>query len=191
MLARLTEALLRSKQPISCRSFTSTAPLCAEPPKKRRRVDPAVLRSRVERKIKKHEREIEKIQNEPRQPIPILEYQPTGSTIRELEARPGRTLEEVGISEMTIKAAQKLWTFHRREQNRMEQRSIKRVESAQQHALDILKGIDRNLYDKTVALDKLSLIPYSSSHVRKETPPIADYKPPDGHIRDKVKNWVM
>lgn len=176
---------------IFCRPFSTTNVLNAEPPRKKRRLDPLVLRTRVERKLKKCEREIAKLESAPKQPIPILEYQLTNSEIRDLKARPGRTLEDVGLDMGSVRAAQKLWNFYRLEQSRMEWRSIKRIEQAQTRALDTLRHLDQGLYDRTVAVDELSLIPYTSSHMRRETAPNANYQCPDGNTKDVSKEWVM
>lgn len=176
---------------LSHRSFSTTSALLAEPPRKRRRVDPVILRSRVEKKMMKHEREIKKLENEPRQLIPILEYQPTNSTIRDWFARPGRTLEDVGIDERKLKAAQKLWNFYRLEQSRRERRLIRQVERAQARALETLEQLNEDLFKKTVTVDDVTLIPYISSHMRKDTAPNPNYTPPDGYIKDISKVWVM
>lgn len=173
------------------RHISTTSTLFAEPPRKKRRLDPAILKIRVERKIRKAEREIMQIESQPRQPIPILEYQPNSSTIRSLLSRPSRLHEEHKVTKSEIKGAEKLWSIYRLEQSKMERRSINQVEAAQNYALETLKQIDENLYNKTVALDELSLIPYTSSHIRRETGPNPDYKPPDGSIRNTSKEWIM
>lgn len=184
---------LQTRSPLisQLRSITTTTTLFAEPPRKKRRIDPAVFRVRVERKIKKHEREIAKLEAEPRQLIPILEYQPTNADIRDLSARPQHKMEDFGLTVGTLKAAQRLWNFYRQEQSEMESRSIRRVERAQSKALEQLKDLDRELYDNTVAIDSTTLIPHRSSHMRKETGPNARYTPPDGYIKDVTKEWVM
>lgn len=173
------------------RLICTTPILNAEPPRKKRRIDPAVLRVRVERKIGKTEREIARLEKEPRQYIPILEYQYSNSEIRDLKSRPGRTFQDVGLTEAELKAATKLWTFYRNEQVAMQKRSIAKVERAQKHALDQLKEIDEDLYRKTLTADELGLIPYLSSHLRKETAPNPNYRPPDGDVKDISKEWVM
>lgn len=176
---------------VVCRNICTSNILNAEPPKKKRRLDPAVLKTRVERKIKKHEREIARLESEPRQPIPILEYQLNNSEIRDLKSRPGRSLEDAGIDLATFKAARRLWTFYRCEQSRIEWRSIQKIEKAQTHALETLKELDEDLYKRTVAIDDYTLIPHISSHIRKETPANPKYTPPDGYIKNVTKEWVM
>lgn len=173
------------------RTFSTTSVLHAEPPKKKQRVDPAVQRVRVERKIGKTERAIAKLEAEPKQAIPILEYQLSSSEIKDLKARPGRTLEDVGITQATVLAAQRLWNFYRLEQSRMEASSIRKIERAQTRALEALKQLDKELYDRTVASDEITLIPYMSSHMRKETAPNVNYTSPDGYIKNTTKEWVM
>lgn len=177
--------LLTNYTPI--RTLRLTQVCLAEPPRKKRRIDPALLKLRVERKIRKAEREINRIEREPRNPIPLLEMEFKPSEMRELKQRPNHEPME---NPLMIKAAQKLWCMYRTRQNQLEQRSIKKVTEAQKQALETLKLIDRDLYDKTVAVDEF-LVPYRSSHIRKETAPNPDYKPPDGYVKDITRNWVM
>lgn len=174
-----------------CRPLFTTGSLNAEPPRKKRRIDPAVLKVRVERKINKTQREIDRLEKEPKQLIPILEYQYTNSEIRDLNARPKHTLEDAQISMADVRAAQRLWSFYRTEQSQILKRSLKRMQRAQKRALDSLKEIDEDLYNRTVAVDDTILIPYRSSLVRKETATNPSYVPPDGYIKDISKEWVM
>uniref|UniRef100_A0A6G1SLK6 Large ribosomal subunit protein mL40 n=1 Tax=Aceria tosichella TaxID=561515 RepID=A0A6G1SLK6_9ACAR len=173
------------------RCISTTAILNAEPPKKKRRIDPAVLKLRIERKIKKTEREINKLEAEPKQHIPILEYQLTNSDIRDLKARPRHSMEEFGLTPGALLGARRLWSFYRQEQARLERKTVRRVELAQAKALEHLKNLDAELYDNTVAIDETILIPYTSSHIRRETAPNPHYTPPDGIIKDVTKDWVM
>jgi len=187
-----TKLVLKSTNKVSpIRGITTTPSLNAEPLKKRARMDPALLKIRVERKIKRCEREIEKLEKEPRQPIPILEYQNTSSVTRDLQARSGRTLEEVGLDKGILRSAHRMWGFYRGIQSRMERRSIRQVEQAQNRALETLKELDEQLYERTVSVDEVTLVPYLSSHIRKETPANPNYVPPDGRITDITKEWVM
>ena len=181
--------VVRPEQTNRCISTTSV--LNAEPPKKKRRIDPAVLKLRVERKIKKLEREIAKLEAEPRQHAPILEYQLTNSDIRDLRARPQHNMQEFNLTPTTLLGARRLWSFYRQEQARLERKSIRRVVSAQERALEQLKQLDSELYDNTVAVDDTTLIPYLSSHMRKETGPNPNYTPPDGSINNVTKQWIM
>jgi large subunit ribosomal protein L40 len=173
------------------RAISTTAPLNAEPPKKKRRIDPAVLKTRIERKIKKTEREISKLESAPKKYAPILEYQLTSSDLSDLKARPRHTMEEFGLTHASLLGARRLWSFYRQEQARMERKSIRRVEKAQEKALEHLKNLDKDLYDNTVSVDDTILIPYLSSHVKRETPPNPNYTPPDGSIQDVTKEWVI
>lgn len=173
------------------RAISTTSSLYAEPLKKRRRLDPAVLKVRVERKIKKVEREILKLESEPSQLAPVLEYQLTNSDISDLEARPQHKMEEFGLTPTTIRAAKRLWTFYRGHQSKIERMSLARVERAQTKALEHMEAIDPELYNATVAVDDTNLIPYRSSHMRKETGANANYTPPDGHMTDITKEWVI
>lgn len=174
-----------------CRPLFTTSKLNAEPPRKKRRIDPAVLKLRVERKIGRTEREIQRLENEPKQLIPILEYQYTNSEIRDLQSRPEHSLEDAGITAADVRAAQRMWSFYRVEQSKILYKSIRRMERAQARALDTLKELDKDLYDRTVSVDETLLIPYRSSLIRKETAPNPNYVPPDGYVKDISKKWVM
>lgn len=176
---------------ISCRNISTTKILYAQPPKKKKRIDPAILRTRVERKIVKYEREVERIEREPRQPIPILEYQYSGKQAQDLRERPGRKLEEFGVSESTLKAAHKLWAHYCSEQSRIAWDSIRKAEKAQAHALDTLKSLDLDLYNRTVSIEDSPIIPFDSDQVKRETPSNKNYVPPDGYVKDVTKDYVM
>lgn len=196
-MSNIIQKSLSLLNPIRWQAWSSQRTICtsgvlfAEPPRKKRRMDPALLKIRVERKMNKLRVQIDKLEKAPRQLAPILEYQYNNSDIRDLEARPGRQLEDVGLSTGVIRAANRLWNFYRLQESIMQKRSIRRVEAAQTGALETLKKIDENLYNKTVANDELTLIPYISSHLRKETCPNPEYATPDGNIKDISKNWIM
>lgn len=194
MLGQIKQSCIQLAKPInlhSLRSISTTCVLNAMPPKKKRRMDPAMLKTKVEKKIRKHEREIAKLEAAPRQLIPILEYQLNNSQIRDLEARPGRTFEEIGTSQAEYKAAIRLWAMYCTEQSKIMRDSINRVESSQTRALETLKELDEELYKRTVAYDEFNLIPHESSHIKKETPANPKYKSPDGYIKNTTKDWVM
>lgn len=183
---------IRLVQPTNLhRPIFTSCPLNAEPPRKKRRLDPAMLKLRVERKIKKYEREIQRLENEPKQLIPILEYQYTNSEIRDLKSRPQHSFDNVEISMSDVRAAQRIWGFYRAAQSRMINNSIRKVERAQKRALDTLKEIDLDLYNRTVSVDDALLVPYRSSLMRKETAPNPKYVCPDGYVKDITKEWVM
>lgn len=173
------------------RCISKSQILMAEPPRKRRRIDPAVLKVRVEKKIKKHEREIARIEREPRKLIPILEYQLFRAEREELLSRPTRKIEDFGLNEGIYRAAFRLWTFHRHEQSKIQSKSIRRVEQAQKNALEALKVLDLELYNRATEVDELGLLPYYSSQVKKETPPNNKYTPPDGYVKDVSREWVL
>lgn len=173
------------------RAISTTQTLCAEPPKKKRRIDPALLKLRTERKIAKTKREIEKLESEPKQSIPILEYEYTNSELRELRSRPQHTLEEFDLTPDTIRGAVRLWSIYRSEQEHMASKSLSRVKKAQETALEQLRVLDKQLYDRTVEVSDTMTIPYRPDHMRRETPPNPDYTPPDGHIKNVSKEYVM
>jgi len=172
------------------RSISTTSARWGEPPKKKRRIDPAILKMRVERKIRKTEREIERIESEPRQLIPIVEYELTNSEIRQLNERPQHTMDQFGLTDTIVRGANRIWSLYRLEESMMESRSISRIEKAQVNVLEKLKVLDRDLYDATLEASD-TMIPYRSDHMKRETPANPDFVPPDGIIKDVTKEYVM
>lgn len=180
-----------AKQTCQDRSFTTSATLNAQPPKKRKRLDPAVLRARTERKIIKIEKEMGKLMAQPKQLIPILEYELDNKQKRELSARPSRNMTDLGVSNSALLGARRLWSFYRSIQANMEQKSLRNVIRAQAHALQELHKLDQDLYDRTLSVDSFDLIPYTSDIIRKDTGPNGQYVAPDGIISNISKEWIM
>lgn len=100
-------------------------------------------------------------------------------------------MEDFNLTPGALRGAQRLWNFYRAQQTLMESRSIRRVERAQAHAIQVMKSLDKELYDNTMTVDDTILVPYNSNHVRKEAAPHPNYVPPDGYIKDITKEWVM
>lgn len=184
------QLLANSLRPVGRQSIFTTARVFAEPPKKKRRLEPALLKIRVERKIKKCEREIRRIESEPRHQIPILEYNYPPTELRNIKSRPKHSVEDPARLDKSLKAAQKLWGMYRLEQSKIERASIKQVEAAQQKALNILQKANKKLYDATTEVDDITLIPFTPDYMKRDSCPNADYTPPDGYIKDISPEYV-
>lgn len=187
----LLKSLKKSVSYTNTRAISCTPALWAEPPRKKKRIDPAMLKKQVERKIMKAKREITRLESQPKQPIALTEYQYSPSELRDLTARPKHSMEEFNISLSTLRGAQRLWALYRAEQDRMASKSVDKVVRAQENALKMMRVLDQDLYNRTVAIDDTVLIPYNSDHMRRETPPNPDYQPPDGNVTDVTKEYVM
>lgn len=171
-------------------TFRTSASLFSTPMRKKRRIDPAVMKVRVERKIAKCTREIEKIEKAPRYLIPILEYEYPVKEGRELQQRPPRVVDNMEELKKSVTAARRLWAIYRKRQATIEQLVMRRVIQAQTEALDVLKKLNLDLYNATISKETLNLVPYHHKHMKKETPPSKDYKTPDGYIKDVSQKWV-
>lgn len=171
------------------RTVFTTSCLLAEPLKRKKRIDPALLKRREERRIKKLEKEIRRLELTPKQFKPIIELQLTPQIIKELPQRqrpitdtePDKQLERIS----------KLWSIYRCEQTLHELRSIKAMADSQKRALEVLRRESPELYAQAISIDP-NLIPYKSGdYVKKETPSRDSYVGPDGRKTDVTKQWTM
>jgi len=176
--------------------YTSSSPLmirvspmlCAEPLKKKRKIDPAVLKMREERKKRKMEKQIRKLEavGQKLKPIDELEVPPKLLKEKSMRARKQPELPEEQVDNRV--AILKEWTRYKHYQNLQELQMIDRFTSAQAKALDELKLISEELYQEALQADPL-LLPYKAigpSH----TPPIENYDSVDGDYVDITRKWI-
>ena len=191
MLRHFANVLFSKNHHAQLRKISTTNTLYADPPRKKRRIDPALLKLRTERKIIKTEREINKIENSPRFLIPILEYDYLPLDRKDLEKRPKHSYEH-GEEQLiaAFKAANRLWALFRVEQAKLEQRELRKVIKSQEKVIQELKKLNQSLYDATVNYDTDQHIVFSSDIVKRETCSNPDYKPPDGYRRDVSQQWI-
>ncbi|CAH0400572.1 unnamed protein product [Chilo suppressalis] len=167
--------------------FKMTEPLCAEPLKKKKKMDPAIIKAREDRRRKKLEKQIRRLQKNARQLKSIDEMEVPLHILDEMGKRkrpPVKLSSEVMEARALL---QKEWTQYKREEYMNSVAQIDRIMAAQRRALDKLYEESEELYDEAIMPD-LSLIPYS---VRGPvaTPPIKDYASPDGEFIDVSKKW--
>lgn len=162
----------------------------AEPLKKKKKLDVQVVKMRIERKIRKTEKEIRKLMKTPKQLKPVEEYQLPIPVLKELDARKRtitdqdkRTLEE--MEKLT-----RIWISYKAEERRQEQIQLRRVVQAQEKALNILRLESPELHKAALEIDS-NFLPFVDDHLIKETPGIKNYNPPDGIKADVTKIWKM
>ncbi|CAH0550494.1 unnamed protein product [Brassicogethes aeneus] len=167
--------------------FRATPCLMAEPLKKKKRLDPAIVRSREERKKKKIEKQIRRLEKNARQLKPIQECEVSLAILddrskreRNLPALSGEIVEKRILLE-------KKWALFKREQHLKDIQLIDRIGYSQQRAMDELRNESEELYQEALQID-FQLLPFSSQGP-VETPPIKDYQPPDGDYQDISKVW--
>ncbi len=170
------------------RGLFTTSYLFAEPLKKRKRIDPQVLKRRTERKLRKLEKEIRRLESTKKQFKPIVELQLTPQIIKEL---PQRQRKEVDFeANNQLKIITKLWSIYKSEERLTELKSIKSMVDSQNRALNQLRKESQELYESAISVDN-NLIPFKVEDVKKETPSIDNYDTPDGRITDLTKQWTM
>ncbi|CAH2245086.1 39S ribosomal protein L40, mitochondrial [Pararge aegeria] len=193
-LSRLTIASA-SKLPFNTRHISSSAvvqfkitdQLCAEPLKKKKKVDPAIIKAREDRRRKKLEKQIRKLQKNARQLKPIEEVEPPLHLMDQMgkRKRPSVVLS-AEISE-TRALLVKEWTRYKKQEYMANVAQIDRIMAAQKRALDMLYEESEELYNEAIMPD-VQLIPCSFTGTYA-TPPIKNYESPDGEYIDVSKKW--
>ena len=172
------------------RYIFTTSYLLAEPLRKKKRIDPELLKRKEEKKIKKLEREIKKLELTPKQFKPIIEMQLTPQITRELAQRQRQQVEDETHAEHQLEKLTKLWSIYRSEQRLTELKSLKSIVKSQNKALEVLREQSEDLYSSAISIDQ-NLIPFETSFVKKETPKIEGYVGVDGKKTDITKQWTM
>ncbi|BET02628.1 ribosomal protein L40 [Nesidiocoris tenuis] len=167
--------------------FQMTVPLCAEPLKKKKRLDPAILKAREERKKKRLEKQIRRMEKNAKQLKPVEECEVPLEIVnnRAERARPRVKLsnDEMNAQVDLIKA----WSKYRHKQSFRDLQMIDRIIGSQDWALDQLKAESPELYAAAILPDE-GLLPFKCAGPT-ETPPIVGYDSPDGDFFDTSKKW--
>ncbi|XP_028161144.1 39S ribosomal protein L40, mitochondrial [Ostrinia furnacalis] len=167
--------------------FRMTEPLCAEPMKKKKKIDPQIIRAREERRRKKIEKQIRRLQKNAQQLKPIDEMEVPLNLLDQLgkRKRPPPNLTPEMLEARAL--LQKEWTRYKREEYMSHVAQIDRIMSAQRRALDKLYEESEELYNEAIMPD-MALIPYEIKGP-VATPPIKGYESPDGEYIDVSKKW--
>lgn len=172
------------------RTITTTAVMCAMPPKKKKKMDVQLVKLRHERKVRKVEKAIRQLKKTPRQLKPIEEYALPPAIVRQLEMRTRPQTEEDRQVEETLAKLKRLWLSYKSMERIVDQRNLKQVIAAQNRALAVLQSESPRLYEAAVSLDP-NLIPFQDEFMLTETAPNPEYVPPDGVKVDVSKVWTM
>ncbi|XP_066150301.1 large ribosomal subunit protein mL40 [Euwallacea fornicatus] len=166
--------------------FRSTPCLMAEPLKKKKKLDPAIVRAREERKKKKVEKQIRRLEKNAKQLKPISECEVSITLLDEKPQRQRNICHSADILEQRA-LLEKKWANFKRVQLLRDLQMIDRVTLHQQRALDELKKESEELYNEAIQMD-FHMIPFTSVGP-VETPPIENYDVPDGEYLDVSKKW--
>ncbi|XP_052756587.1 39S ribosomal protein L40, mitochondrial isoform X2 [Galleria mellonella] len=167
--------------------FKITDQLWAEPMKKKKKIDPAIIKAREDRRRKKLEKQIRRLEKNAQQLKPIDEMEVPLHLLDNMDKRKRPQLQ---LSTEVLEARallQKEWTRYKRDEYVAHVAQIDRIMAAQRRALDRLYEESEDLYNEAVMPD-LQLVPFSTSGP-VATPPIKGYDTPDGEYIDISKKW--
>ncbi|XP_054261851.1 39S ribosomal protein L40, mitochondrial [Macrosteles quadrilineatus] len=170
-------------------SFQVTQILCAEPLKKKKKLDPAILRAREEKKKRKLEKQIRRLEKNARQLKPLDECE-VPETLYKPEDMKIRTRQVAPMSESEVDSRVRLmkdWARHRQRQALEDLKMIDRLAYSQARALDKLRQESEELYQEAIQIDP-GFLPFKVKGP-VVTPPIENYDSPDGEYVDVSKKW--
>lgn len=191
------DARLLNSQILS-RPFFTSAVLAGVPVKKKKRIDPAILRRQTEKKINRVTAEISRIEAIPRQLKPIIELSVSSHVKKELKKRVRKVdgdkidgMEGVSKSELNVQynMLKKIWSVYKKEEARLEHQSLEKTFSAQKRALQQLRDCSEDLYQAAMSVDE-KLLPFKSK-MKTDTPPIVNIQKADGQKVNITKEYVM
>ncbi|KAG6804154.1 39S ribosomal protein L40, mitochondrial [Apis mellifera caucasica] len=165
--------------------FRATEILLGEPLKKKKKLDPAIIRAKEERKKKKLQKRIRSLEKHKDHMKPIFEI----DTLAETLQNDKRPCHLTSLSEEEIERRRLLereWIKYKQNQWLKDLQVIKSMVTSQKTALKELKAVSKQLYKKAIEFDDLYL-PYDVTGP-VHTPPIENYDSPDGeYIETTIK----
>merc|ERR1711973_188748 len=133
--------------------FRTSLPMLAEPLKKKKKMDPAVIKAREKKKKRKIEKSIRRLEKNAKELKPIEELGIPLVLAKEKSLRTRKeNLSEAEQESNTLLL--KSWSRYKYNQQLNENRMIDRITNSQQRALDQLKCISPELYCQTAICHK-------------------------------------
>ncbi|XP_067930399.1 large ribosomal subunit protein mL40-like [Watersipora subatra] len=170
------------------RSLHASPVLCGEPLKRKKRVDPAILRMQLERKKKRLEKQIRQQLKFARKLKPIDDYE----LHRELPKDSGPRPREEGADSMEERLRRQQlcveWSHYKYHQSLERMKTFSNMIKAQEKALAELKIASTEKYDMAVQKDD-DILEYSFTGPT-ETPPIVGYVQ-DGKYTETTKSYDL
>ncbi|XP_063861064.1 LOW QUALITY PROTEIN: large ribosomal subunit protein mL40-like [Scylla paramamosain] len=167
--------------------FRLTQGLGAEPLKKKKRIDPMIIRQKEERRKKKIEKMIRRLEKNAGQLKPIDELEVPHALMQQMDIR---KRQEVPISEEVAEQRAQLakqWCHYKFEQHQVEVTMLKKIMVARDQALEELRQESEDLWLEAIQVDP-ALLPFRAKGP-VATPPIKDYDTPDGEYYNITKKW--
>lgn len=175
--------LYQSKQ-----SLHMTNPNYASPLRKKKVVNPLTTKKQYDRKVRRLEREISKLQSIEPKLKPILELQLPPQVKKDLDSRLRKEIDQT--SHNLLNSYLKVWSIYKSIETQSELEHIHEAAKSQEKALHLLRRDYPELYSAAIEIDP-KLIPYTVDNVKKETPPLESYNCPDGKEYDITKEWRL
>lgn len=167
--------------------FRVSSVLLGEPLKKKKRLDPAIIRAREERRKRKLEKQIRRLQKQAKQLKPISEMEVPSKLIDERQERL-RKLPPISEEEAESRILlEKEWNRYKTKQHLADTQAIDSILYSQQKALDELRAESEDLYQEAIQLD-LALLPHTAKGPVK-TPAIKNYDSPDGEYTNTTRKF--
>ncbi|XP_064078465.1 large ribosomal subunit protein mL40-like [Macrobrachium nipponense] len=167
--------------------FKVSQVICAEPLKKKKKVDPQVLRHREERKKKKIEKAIKRLEKNASQLKPIDEIDVPLSLLQEKEMRTRTNPFISEVEEDYRSDLLKRWCQYKQQQSVTEVFMIDTLQESVNRALEELHKESEDLWLEAIQIDPFLIPFHAKGPVR--TPPIKDYDAPDGEYINETKKW--
>ncbi|XP_041450864.1 39S ribosomal protein L40, mitochondrial [Drosophila obscura] len=172
---------------VAARCLHTTPVLCAEPLKKKKKLDPQVVKQREDRRKKKIEKQIRRLEKNARQLKPVEELEVPLELIDEKSKRQ-RKLTPLGSAEVEERALlKKEWARYKHDERVADFQIIDRLVQSQNKALEELRRESEELYQAAIEVD-LQLLPVSLKGP-VATPAIKNYASPDGDYIHQSMKW--
>ncbi|KAG0710380.1 39S ribosomal protein L40, mitochondrial [Chionoecetes opilio] len=172
--------------------FKLTQSLGAEPLKKKKKMDPMIVRAKEEKKKKKIEKMIKRLEKNAGQLKPIDELEVPHAVVQQMDIR---KRQEVPITE-DVEDQQadlaKQWCQYKYNQHFEEIHMIKKVATATDKALETpnlqeLRQESEELWLEAIQVDPV-LLPFKAKGP-VTSPPIKGYDAPDGEYHNITRKW--
>ncbi|XP_015440221.1 PREDICTED: 39S ribosomal protein L40, mitochondrial [Dufourea novaeangliae] len=168
--------------------FQVTNVLLGEPLKKKKKIDPTIVRAREERRKRKLEKQIRRLEKLAQQLKPIFEVDISSELMEQIEDR-SRNLAPLSPQETERRALlEKEWSRYKLDQWKRDINTIESILHSQKIALKELKAVSKQLYEEAIQFDE-TFLPYSALGP-VNTPPIENYDSPDGAYIETTLKYV-
>uniref|UniRef100_A0A8D0HE00 Large ribosomal subunit protein mL40 n=1 Tax=Sphenodon punctatus TaxID=8508 RepID=A0A8D0HE00_SPHPU len=163
-------------------TIRASLPMRAEPPKKKKKIDPKrehQIKDRMKKKIKR-------LEKAPQELIPIEDFITPVKYMDDTRVRyvPPLPFEESERRALLIKK----WSLYKKEEHKMEMAAIKSLMTAQEEALRELRLESEELYQAAIRRDD-GLFPFEREGP-SYTPPVPNFEAPAGKCNDITRVYT-